>query len=128
MFSRISCEFEMVEFAESAAKRIEDTVDGPKKIRIIPKRNKYKSSYNSNEIPSENNELFVLLPAAVTSYNYITGQITRPVDKSKYKEPLLTNAVILEVTFEQDRRHEVSQILTSSGGYDMHTCVNSKLR
>ena len=48
--------------------------------------------------------------------------------KSKYKEPLLTNAVILEVTFEQERRHEVSQILTSSGGYDMHTCVNSKLR
>ena len=89
MFSRISCEFEMVEFAESAAKRIEDTVDGPKKIRIIPKRNKYKSSYNSNEIPSENNELFVLLPAAVTSYNYITGQITRPVDKSKYKESMI---------------------------------------
>ncbi|MGN0620466.1 MAG: hypothetical protein ACI4I9_01255 [Porcipelethomonas sp.] len=127
MFSRISCEFEMVEFAEAASKRIKETVSGPKKIRIRYNRNKF-SALSDGAAAQTHGEMFVLLPTAVTSYNYITGQITRPLDSSQYKEPVLTQSVILEITFETAQSDTVRQILVSSGGYDISPCKNADLR
>lgn len=127
MFSRISCEFERIEFAETAAKRIRETVNGPKKIRIKHNRNKYKAMYNG-KLPSTHGDKYVLLPTAVTSYNYITGQITRPLDRSMLKEPVLTEAVTLEAVFQSSEANTVSQILVSSGGYSVSSCTSAVLK
>ena len=41
MFSRITSEFEQIEFAEFAAKRIRETVNGTKRITIFQNQSKY---------------------------------------------------------------------------------------
>ena len=40
MFSRITSEFEQIEFAEFAAKRIRETVNGTKRITIFQNQSK----------------------------------------------------------------------------------------
>lgn len=120
MFSQISCEFERIEFAEAAVKRIRETVSGPKKIRISHNRNRFRQ-LEDKQIPPLNGEAFVLLPTAVTSYNYITGQISRPVCSCQFKEPALTESVTLNITFDSSYSTAVKQLILSSGGYSIRT-------
>ena len=49
MFSRITSEFEQIEFAEFAAKRIRETVNGTKRITIFQNQSKYKGHLQNHE-------------------------------------------------------------------------------
>ena len=71
MFSQITGEFDQIEFAEYAAKRIRETVSGSKKISIRPNSAKFKNLARKNNEPViTNGEIFYLLPTAINSYNY----------------------------------------------------------
>ncbi|MGN1480559.1 hypothetical protein [Porcipelethomonas sp.] len=121
MFSRITGEFDLIEFAEYAARRIRETVDGEKKITIYKNKNKYKNMVRKNNEPIlTHGEIFYLLPTAITSYNYITAVISRPVNTSRIEEPLLTRSVKIKVISASENNHMISQILLSFGGYGIH--------
>lgn len=120
MFSRISGEFDRIEFAEFAAKHIRETVNGTKKITIFPNKNKFTGHLeNSEKSNAEHGEVFYLLPTAINSYNYITARMVRPVDTSLISEPLLTESVKIDVVSDTENMHQISQILQSEGGYDI---------
>lgn len=125
MFSKITAEFDAIEYAESAARRIKETIYGTKKMKIFYNINKYKNRMeNKEEKNATHGEVFYLLPTAINSYNYITGQITRPVNSSLFPELLLTSSVKLEVMHELSDTHEISQIILSSGGYEIKRTKN----
>lgn len=120
MFSRITSEFEQIEFAEFAAKRIRETVNGTKRITIFHNQNKYKGHLQNHEQKNATHgNIFYLLPTAINSYNYITAQVSRPVNEALIPEPLLTQSVKIEVLSDLSNRHQISQILLSEGGYNI---------
>lgn len=120
MFSKIEGEFDSVEFAEFAVKHIKSSVKSPMKITITPVRKKYEHSIKSKEPGSAvNGNIFYILPAAVTSYNYITGSEVRPVNKDMVSEPLLNRAVILAVQTDKTNADIVAGIMSSYGGYNI---------
>lgn len=117
MITRISAEFPEIEFAEMAAKRIRETISGLKKVTIYLNKNKFKIS--ENEEYTKPGKMFVLLPAAINSANYYTGLMTREVVESQIKEPLLTKSVHLCISCESKNIHNISQIISSYGGYEI---------
>lgn len=122
MFSQITGEFDQIEFAEYAAKRIRETVSGSKKISIRPNSAGFKNLARKNNEPViTNGEIFYLLPTAINSYNYITCQISRPVNTSQIEEPLLRKSVRLKISAPAESEQKISQIMLSYGGYGIHT-------
>ena len=120
MFSRITSEFEQIEFAEFAAKRIRETVNGTKRITIFQNQSKYKGHLQNHEKKNATHgDVFYLLPTAINYYNYITAQVSRPVSEALIPEPLLTQSVRIEIITDFSNRHKISQILLSEGGYDI---------
>ncbi len=124
MYSKITGEFEEVEFAEYAAKHIRDTIDSPKKIKIVQNKSKLKPFFKSSEYRNAASaNIFYLLPTAVTSYNYITGQVSRPVDTLDIEEPLLNHSVTLIVQTEREYADKVAGILSSFGGVNIKKII-----
>ena len=120
MFSKITCEFDSIEFAEFAAKHIKSSVKTPMKITITPVRRKFERVLKNTEpTGAVNGNVFYLLPAAVTSYNYITGSEVRPVNKDMISEPLLNRAVILAVQTDKKNADIITGVMTSYGGYNI---------
>lgn len=120
MFSRITGEFEQIEFAEFAAKHIRETVNGTKRITIFNNINKYNGHLQNHEqLNATHGDVFYLLPTAINSYNYITAQVSRSVNDALIPEPLLTQSVKIEVISESENKHKILQILLSEGGYDI---------
>jgi len=120
MFSKISGEFDSVEFAESAAKHIRESISSPVKITIIQNHKQLRSGLKNNEHQgATHGSIFYLLPTAVTSYNYITARVTRPVNASLISEPLLDKTVIVHVQVKNDKAEAVAGILGSYGGYNV---------
>ncbi|MBQ3566095.1 MAG: hypothetical protein IJA12_02835 [Oscillospiraceae bacterium] len=120
MFSKISCEFDSVEFAEYAAKHLRSRSQSPVRISIFHNNRKYKSVLrNSEHNNATHGNVFYLLPTAVTSYNYITARVTRPVNDSLISEPLLNRTVTMIVQTDSDAADNVSGILNSYGGYNV---------
>ncbi|MDE6103622.1 MAG: hypothetical protein K2F60_03750 [Oscillospiraceae bacterium] len=125
MFSRITGEFEQIEFAEFAAKHIRETVSGTKRITIYNNQNKYNGHLQNHEqMNATHGDVFYLLPTAINSYNYITAQVSRSVNDALIPELLLTQSVKIEVISESDNRHKILQILLSEGGYDIKVDEN----
>lgn len=125
MFSRITSEFEQIEFAEFAAKHIRETVSGTKRITIFNNLNKYSGHLQNHErMNATHGDVFYLLPTAINSYNYITAQVSRSVNDALIPELLLTQSVKIEVISESDNRHKILQILLSEGGYDIKVDEN----
>ncbi|MGN0613114.1 MAG: hypothetical protein ACI4JB_04365 [Porcipelethomonas sp.] len=120
MFSKVKGEFETVEFAEFAAKHIREHIVPPPKIMIYHNRNRFHGSFRNNEYGNATHgEIFYLLPTAINSYNYITGQVSRPVDKSQIDEPLLDRSVTIEFRVGSDSAEKASGILAAFGGYNI---------
>lgn len=120
MFSKITGEFDSVEFAEFAVKHIKSSIKSPMKITITPVRRKYEKTLKSKEPGGAiNGNIFYILPAAVTSYNYITGSEVRPVNKDMVSEPLLSRAVFLTVQTDKKNTDIVTGIMASYGGYNI---------
>lgn len=120
MFSKITGEFEEIEFAEYAAKHIRDTINSPKKIKIVQNRSKCKSILKNNEYKNAlHGNVFHLLPTAINSYNYITAHVSRPVDTSMIEEPLLNRSVTLIVKAEKEYADKIAGIFSSFGGVNV---------
>ncbi len=120
MYSKITGEFEEIEFAEYAARHIRETISSPKKIKIVQNKSKLKPFFrNSQYINAVNGEVFYLLPTAVTSYNYITGQVSHPIDHSSVDEPLLDRSVTLIVQTESEYADKIAGIISSLGGVNI---------
>lgn len=117
MFSKVTGEFEEVEFAEYAAKHIRETLNSNAKIKIVYNRKKLKSFLTNKENQSLHKDVFYLLPTAINSFNYITGQVSRPVNQAFIDEPLLDRSVTLTVRTDQELADKVAGILSSFGGY-----------
>lgn len=120
MFSKITGEFEEIEFAEYAAKHIRETIGSPKKIKIVQNKSKLKPFLKNNEYRNAvHGDIFYLLPTAINSYNYITGQVSRPIEKSMVSEPLLNRSVTLIVRTEKEYADKIAGILSSFGGVNI---------
>lgn len=120
MYSKITGEFEEIEFAEYAAKNIRETIVSPKKIKIVQNKSKLKPFFrNSQYRNAAHGDIFYLLPTAVTSYNYITGQVSRPIDQSVVDEPLLDHSVTLIVQTEKEYADKIAGIISSFGGVNI---------
>lgn len=123
MYTKITGEFESVEFAETAARYIRERVNGEKQIIIYPNKNKFKGCADSEEaFITSHEKIMMLLPYSADSNNYATSLITRPIDTSAaVKEPLLTKSVRMEVTCEHKNKEKVIQYMISCGGYEIHS-------
>ena len=123
MYTKITGEFESVEFAETAARYIRERVNGEKQIIIYPNKNKFKGCADSEEaFIASHEKIMMLIPYSADSNNYATSLITRPIDTSAaVKEPLLTKSVRMEVTCEHKNKEKVIQYMISCGGYEIHS-------
>ena len=121
MFSKITGEFETVEFAEFAAKHIREAISSPVKISIVQNRKSYRGLRNNEHHGATHGNVFYLLPTAVTSYNYITASVTRPVNHSLISEPLLNRTATIIVQAKDSNTEAVTGILGSYGGYNIKT-------
>ncbi len=121
MFSKITGEFESVEFAEYAAKHIREAVSSPVKISIVQNRRSYRGLKNNEHHGATHGNVFYLLPTAVTSYNYITARVSRPVSHSLISEPLLNRTATIIVQAKDDSADAVAGILGSYGGFNINT-------
>ena len=122
MFSKITGEFESVEFAEYAARHIREAITSPLNISIVPNRSRLRGILKNNEHHGvTHGNIFYLLPTAVTSYNYITASVSRPVNHSLISEPLLSRTVTMTVQVKDDNAEAVSGILGSYGGFNIKT-------
>ncbi len=121
MFSKIIGEFDSTEFAEFAAKHIKTSIKTPIKISIIPIRRRFEGKLENKEPGGAiSGNVYYLLPAAITSYNYITGRETRPINKDLISEPLLNKGVYLSVQSDSSAADMIAGIMASYGGYNIN--------
>ncbi len=120
MYTKITGEFDSIEFAEFAAKHIKDSVNSSVKISIIHNRQKLRGVLPNHEHgKATHGNVFYLLPAAISSYNYITGRESRAVNKDLISEPLLNRAVTIAVQAEKNNADMIAGMLASYGGYNV---------
>lgn len=122
MFSKITGEFDSVEFAEYAAKHLRETINSPVKISILQNCRRLRGILKNNEHSNATHgNVFYLLPTAISSYNYITDTVTRKVNNSLISEPLLNRTVTMTVHAKSEKAEAVAGILGSYGGYNIKT-------
>lgn len=120
MYTKLSAEFDYMEFAEAAARMIRERTDGQKKIVIFKNKCKYKGCANSPaDLTVAEGNAKLMFPFSTHSNNFLTGAVIRDGETSQINELLLTKSVKLEVICEKLQRENVLQSLVSCGGYNV---------
>lgn len=120
MYTKLSAEFDYMEFAESAARMIRERIDGQKKIVIFKNKSKYKGCADSPaDLTVSEGNAKLMFPFSTHSNNFLTGAIIRDAEISQINELLLTKSVKMEILCEESQRENVSHNLISFGGYNI---------
>ncbi|MCM1226329.1 MAG: hypothetical protein NC320_02750 [Clostridium sp.] len=120
MYTKLTGEFDCIEFAEAAAKMIRDSIAGEKKIILYKNKSKYRGcaeSITDNNVANGNSVL--IYPFSTHSNNFISGLVTRSADESQINELLRTESVKMEVICLENASDKAAQYMLSCGGYDL---------
>ncbi len=120
MYTKLTGEFDSVEFAETAARRIRERVNGQKKIVIYNNKNKYRGCASPTEYAISAENSMIMFPFSTHSNNFITGMTARKVGPDSVNELLLTKSVKMDVVCETLNKEKALQYMISCGGYDIH--------
>ncbi len=120
MYTKLSGEFDCMEFAESAARMIRERLDGRKKIVMYPNRQKYrKCAENRADISVADGNTVLMYPFCTHSNNFLSSMVVRNGDESQVNELLRTQSVRMEVICPKEVRDMAAQYMMSCGGYDL---------
>lgn len=120
MYTKITGEFDCMEFAENAARMIRERLDGRKKIVMYSNRKKYrKCAENRADITVADGNSVLMYPFCTHSDNFLSGMSVRNGDESQVNELLLTKSVRMEVICPDETKDMAAQYMMSCGGYDL---------
>lgn len=117
MVTRVTAEFEAPESAELALKKIRESVRGV-----------YSTNFVYNRISDRaerlrNGTVFTVMPAAVTSQNYMTAVMESPSTEDVIPEPSRSRKTTVFIVCDGSGTHEINSILTSMGGSNIDSPV-----
>ncbi|MDE5764818.1 MAG: hypothetical protein K2I00_07610 [Ruminococcus sp.] len=115
MVTRVTADFESPETAELALKQIRDNVRGV-----------YSTNYVYNRISDKAQKLhggtnYTILPAAVTSHNYLTAVLESPATDSVIPEPLRNRKTTVFIVCDGSGTNEIHSILSAMGGNNIYS-------
>lgn len=121
MYTKLSGEFDSIEFAESAARYIRERVSGYKKISIFKNKNRFlKCASGREELESSYGATMRIYPfSSHSTSNFTTGMMAKETDESQVNELLRTKSVRMEVVCESEKRDMTLQYMISCGAYDL---------
>ena len=115
MLIRVTVEFENIDMAEIAAKRVKSTLKGVKRSGFIYNRKAEKTAFY------DHNRHYTILPLAATTFNYITASIEYDMTEDIIKEPERNRKTMLYILCEESEAENVSSILNAMGGLNITT-------
>lgn len=110
MVTRVTAEFESPEAAESALKKVRDNVRGVYSTNFVYNR----ISDKAQQLPGAT--MYTMLPAAVTSQNYLTAVLESPASVDQIPEPFRSRKTTVFIVCDGSGYHEINSILTDMGG------------
>ena len=116
---RISAEFESLELAEMALKRVRDSVSGIFSTHIMYNRRSDKAE------KLRGGTLYTIIPTAVTTHNYLTAVIESPASEDVMDEPSRSRKAHAYVICEKDSSANVRSVFGAMGGMDIHTPIDA---
>lgn len=120
MYTKLSGEFDCMEFAEAAARMIRDKINGQKRIILYQNRHKFKYCADSpTDFDVADGKSVLMYPFSTHSNNFLSGMVVRSADESQVNELLRTKSVRMEVICPKDESDIAVQSMISCGGYDM---------
>lgn len=109
MVTRVTAEFESPELADIAISRIRQNVKGFCSA---------STSYSREAVMAErlrHGNVYTILPAAVTSHNYVTGVMEYPASEDIIPEPYRRTGTAVTVICEESAVKNIRSALISSG-------------
>lgn len=120
MYTKISGEFDSVEFAESAARQIKERIDGQKKIVIRHNKNKFREFTGNNiEFAASAENPTMIYSYCTHSNNFMSGLTSRRRYASQENELLGIHSVKMDVICDELNKEKIVQFMLSYGGYDI---------
>lgn len=115
MISRITAEFEAPELAESAVRRVRESVGGIYRTGIVCNR---KAERNEQ---LRNATMYTVLPMAPTAQNYITAVMESPASVDVVPEPQRNRTSGAYVICEDTSLANISAVFNAMGGLNIRT-------
>lgn len=112
MITRISAEFETPELAESAIHRVRASVP-------VRSANMVYNKSSEEAVKLRNGTVWTLLPTAVTSYNYYTAVVERPVNEDAIPEPQRRRNTTAYILCNDEQTENVKAVLNAMGGLNI---------
>lgn len=113
MLTRISAEFENIDMAEIASKRIKDTINGVRRTGVIHN----KTAERAKRL--ERGRHYTILPLAATTYNYFTATMENETTDDIIDEPYRNRKTILYIICEEDAVNNIKSVLNAMGGLNI---------
>ena len=113
MLTRVSAEFENIDMAELAARRLKESVSGVLRTGCLYDRRAERSKIYDNK------SHYTLLPMALTTFNYYTAVVEYRVSESFGKEPYQNRKTQLYVVCEENSAANVKSLLNALGGLNI---------
>lgn len=110
MVTRVTAEFESPEAAESALKRVRDNVRGVYSTNFVYNRISDRAQRLSGGM------MYTMLPAAITSHNYLTAVLESPASKDIIPEPHRSRKTTVFIVCDGSGSDKIHSILTDMGG------------
>lgn len=113
MLTRVMVEFENIDMAEIAAKRVKESVKSARKTGFIYNKKAEKTAFY------DKNRHYTILPLAATTFNYITASIEYEMTEDTVEEPKRNRRTMLYIICEDDDCENVKSILSAMGGLNI---------
>ena len=113
MLTRVSAEFENIDMAELAAKRLKESVGGVLRTGCLYDRRAERSKINDNK------SRYKLLPMALTTFNYYTAVVEYRVSEGGVREAFQNQKTQLYVVCEEESATNVKSLLNALGGLNI---------
>lgn len=115
MVTRVTAEFEDLESAELALKKVREKVRGVYSTNFL-----YNRGANKAE-KLRGGTIYTILPAAVTAQSYLTAVMESPASRDVIPEPSRSRKTTVFIVCDGSGTHEIDKILTSMGGSNIYT-------
>lgn len=115
MVTRITCEFECPEFAETALRQIRETVNGVYSAKYFYRKSGDRAQERTGST------MFTIMPTGLTSQNYLTAVMESPFCRDTIPEPARSRKTNVFIVCDGSGSERISSVLTSMGAENIHS-------
>ena len=117
MLSRVSAEFETLDLAEAAVRKVKERCKSVHSAGIISNRSAEKAA------GLQGGRIYTVIPTAVTSHNYYTAVMESPASKDTVAEPYRRRNASMYIVCDSEDINSVCAVLSSMGGSRIHPMI-----